>query len=171
MQKKSLCRGRGLRNISDRLLIVVLDGVFVGFYHLFHHLTADGACFLGGEVAVVALLEVDANLACGLHLEFVECFLCLGNESFIAAGHNRFLSVAHAMSRAIFVFINGCGGSPPNARDACPVRSGLIMGKERDLMSGNKNLLPSGTILHLMHRIKMTVKLYRRSNQKERRFC
>jgi len=39
---------------------VVLDVVFVLFNHLLNHLAADGACLLGGEVAVVALVEVYA---------------------------------------------------------------------------------------------------------------
>ena len=30
--------------------------------HIVDHLTADGTCLLGGEIAVVALLEVDTNL-------------------------------------------------------------------------------------------------------------
>ena len=29
--------------------------------HYVDHLTADGACLLGGQVTVIALLEVDAN--------------------------------------------------------------------------------------------------------------
>ena len=30
--------------------------------HDVHHLTADGACLLGGQVTVIALLEADAYL-------------------------------------------------------------------------------------------------------------
>ena len=32
-------------------------------FHVLDHLTADGACLTGGELAVVALLEVNTNLA------------------------------------------------------------------------------------------------------------
>ena len=37
--------------------------------HHIDHLTADGACLAGGEIAVVALLEVHTDLVCCLHLE------------------------------------------------------------------------------------------------------
>ncbi len=45
--------------------------------HHIDHLTADGACFSGSQIAVVALLEVYANFVCCLHLEFVESFSTL----------------------------------------------------------------------------------------------
>ncbi len=41
---------------------LLLHAVFVGFDHFLDHLTADGTRLLGGEVTVVALLEVDTNL-------------------------------------------------------------------------------------------------------------
>ena len=46
--------------------------------HDVDHLTADRACLTGGEVAVVALLEVDAYLVGALHLKAVHGFLCFG---------------------------------------------------------------------------------------------
>ena len=39
--------------------------------HFLNHLAADRAGLAGGQIAVVALLEVDANLAGGFHLELV----------------------------------------------------------------------------------------------------
>ena len=39
--------------------------------HLLDHLAADGAGLAGGEIAVVAFLEVDAHLGGGFHLELV----------------------------------------------------------------------------------------------------
>ena len=39
-----------------------LDRIFVGLDHLLNHLTAYGACLLGGEVTVVALFERNTNL-------------------------------------------------------------------------------------------------------------
>ena len=39
--------------------------------HVLDHLAADGAGFAGGQVAVVAVLQVDAYLRGGLHLELV----------------------------------------------------------------------------------------------------
>ena len=40
----------------------LLHAVLVGLNHFLDHLSADGACLSGAEVAVVALLEVDAYL-------------------------------------------------------------------------------------------------------------
>lgn len=44
--------------LSDELLQTVL----VGLDHLLDHLAADGAGLLAGQIAIVALLQVDANL-------------------------------------------------------------------------------------------------------------
>ena len=40
----------------------LLHALLVGLDHLLDHLAADGAGFAGGQVAVVAVLQVDANL-------------------------------------------------------------------------------------------------------------
>ena len=40
----------------------LLHALLVGLDHLLDHLAADGAGFAGGQVAVVALLQVDAHL-------------------------------------------------------------------------------------------------------------
>ena len=60
---------------------------------MFDHLAADGTGLAGGQVAVVALLEVDADLAGGFHLELVHGRAGLGNVELIGilAGHNDFL--------------------------------------------------------------------------------
>ena len=39
-----------------------LQALLVGLDHLLDHLAADGAGLAGGQVAVVALLQVDAHL-------------------------------------------------------------------------------------------------------------
>ena len=62
----------------------LFDGVLVGLDHLLDHLPTDRAGLLGGQVTVVALLEVNANLICSLHLELVHCFSCLGYDILIA---------------------------------------------------------------------------------------
>ena len=69
-----------------QVLLVALD-------HLFDHLAADRAGLAGGQIAVVALLEVDADLAGGFHLELVHSGLGLGDVELVAvlAGHNDFL--------------------------------------------------------------------------------
>ena len=54
--------------------------VFVLLNHLLYHLAADGACLLGGKVAVVAVGKIYANLACGLHLKLIEGVLRVGHE-------------------------------------------------------------------------------------------
>ena len=46
---------------EQRKFTLLLHSVFVGLDHLLNHLTAHGTCLLGGEIAVVALLEVDTN--------------------------------------------------------------------------------------------------------------
>ena len=40
----------------------LLQDLLVGLNHLLDHLAADGAGFPGGQVTVVAFLQVDANL-------------------------------------------------------------------------------------------------------------
>lgn len=75
--------------VNDAVLrVAALYGVFIGFDHLFYHLTANGACFLGGEVAVITLLEVDADFSGCFHLEFIESFLCFGNEILVVRHNN-----------------------------------------------------------------------------------
>ena len=49
-----------------------------GLDHLLDHLTAHGTGLAAGEVAVVALLQVDAHLRGGLHLELVQASRALG---------------------------------------------------------------------------------------------
>ena len=41
---------------------VLLHVALVGLNHLLDHLAADAACLTGGQVAVVAFLQVDADL-------------------------------------------------------------------------------------------------------------
>ena len=41
---------------------MLLQAVFVGLDHLAHHLAADRTGFLAGQIAVIALLQVDADL-------------------------------------------------------------------------------------------------------------
>lgn len=51
------CGGRIWLALCGQTLLVSLD-------HLLDHLTADRACLTGSQVAVVALLEVDADFCC-----------------------------------------------------------------------------------------------------------
>ena len=59
---KTAKRGRPLPDVPDLPKCLLLHAFFVGLDHLFDHLAADGARLAGGEVAVIALLEVDADL-------------------------------------------------------------------------------------------------------------
>ena len=43
-------------------LFSLFNGVFVSLDHLLDHLTADRACFAGGQVTVVTVGQVHANL-------------------------------------------------------------------------------------------------------------
>ena len=44
------------------VLFGLLQGALVSLDHLLDHLAADAAGFTGGQIAVVALLQVDADL-------------------------------------------------------------------------------------------------------------
>jgi hypothetical protein len=63
--------------------------------HLLDHLPTHGAGFAAGQVAVVALLEVDADLIGGLHLELLHALLGLGDVDAVAGrivvAHDRSL--------------------------------------------------------------------------------
>ena len=60
---------------------------------IFDHLAADGAGFPGGQVAVVAVGQVDANFLGSLHLELVHGLASLGNVQLVVVrvAHNRSL--------------------------------------------------------------------------------
>lgn len=62
----------------------LLHGALVGLDHFLDHLAADGAGFAGGEVAVVAVLQVDANLRGCFHLELIHGLACFGNVDVVA---------------------------------------------------------------------------------------
>ena len=51
------------------------------------HLAADGAGFTGGQVTVVTVGQVDADLGSGLHLELVHSLPCLGDIDLVVALH------------------------------------------------------------------------------------
>ena len=55
-------RGRGPAQPVPSLSHSALQALLVGLDHLLDHLAAHGTGLTGGQVAVVALLEVDANL-------------------------------------------------------------------------------------------------------------
>ena len=79
--------------MPDRSPAVPLEARSMYGTHLLHHLTAYGAGLTAGKIAVIALLEVDADLAGGFHLELVHSSLGLGDVELVAvlAGHNDFL--------------------------------------------------------------------------------
>ena len=68
---KTAKRGRPLPDVPDLPKCLLLHAFFVGLDHLFDHLAADGACLAGGEVAVIALLEVDADFAASILKRFI----------------------------------------------------------------------------------------------------
>ena len=51
--------------------------------YLLDQLAADGACLTGGQVAVVAVGQVDADFLCSLHLETVHGLTSLGNVQLV----------------------------------------------------------------------------------------
>ena len=56
-------------------------------FHVLDHLAADGAGFTGGQVTVVTVGQVDADLGSGLHLELVHCLTGLGDVDLVVALH------------------------------------------------------------------------------------
>jgi len=67
-----------------QILFVLLD-------HLANHFAADRTGLLGSQIAVIAFLQVDANLAGGLHLELLHGFLSVGLHILVITGHSRYL--------------------------------------------------------------------------------
>ena len=69
----------------------VFTGIVRSSYgtHLLDHLAADGAGFAGGQVAVVALLQVHADFRSGLHFELVHCLPGIGDvQLVVVAAHS-----------------------------------------------------------------------------------
>ena len=61
----------------------LLHAVLVGLDHLLDHLAADGTGLTAGELAVVAVLEVDADFGSGFHLELIHCLTGCGVDKMI----------------------------------------------------------------------------------------
>ena len=62
--------------------------------YMFDHLAAHGASLTAGQVAVVALLQVDAHLIGGLHLELIHSLAGTGDDQLIRTirvRHNVYL--------------------------------------------------------------------------------
>ena len=51
--------------------------------HIVYHLAIDRAGLTRGEITVITVLQVYANLACSLHLKLIQGSLCLGNNNLI----------------------------------------------------------------------------------------
>ena len=101
------------RNTTDSLKLFSSSGT-----HVLAQLATDGAGLTGGQVAVVAVLEVHADLIGGLHLELVHGLTGLGDVDLagrIIAAHIRsllFCSEARfrgsILSRCTAVMIGDC---------------------------------------------------------------
>jgi len=72
-------------------LLAGLHRVLIGLDHLLNHLTANGACLTGGELAVVAVLQVYANLGCSLHLEVLHSLFGFGDDDTISCHFENLL--------------------------------------------------------------------------------
>ena len=59
IKKKPAKKGRTAVKLS---VFVLLQALLVGLDHFLDHLAADGAGFPGGQVAVVAVLQIHADL-------------------------------------------------------------------------------------------------------------
>ena len=72
------------RNTTDSLEIFSSSGT-----HVLDHLAADGAGLAGGQVTVVAVGQIDADLGSGLHLETVHSLASLGNIDLVVVLHTK----------------------------------------------------------------------------------
>ena len=72
--------------------------------HPLDHLAAHGASLPGGQVAVVAVLQIHADLGSGLHLELLHGLLGLGNVKLVivAAHLNSLLMVVFRERTPVF---------------------------------------------------------------------
>ena len=73
---------------------------------LLDHLAAHGTGLTAGEVAIVALLQVDAHFLSSLHLELVHSFPGLGNVQFVAVFHSD--SLPFRFFSRVFSAVIGC---------------------------------------------------------------
>ena len=73
--------------VSPAIYFELLQALLVSHDHLHDHLAADGAGFTGGQVTVVTVGQVDADLGSGLHLELVHCLTGLGDVDLVVALH------------------------------------------------------------------------------------
>ena len=56
----------------------LLHAVLVGLNHFLDHLATHGTGLTGGQVTVIALLQVHADFLSGLHLKLVQGLAALG---------------------------------------------------------------------------------------------
>ena len=68
---------------KEKRLALVCHILLVGFDHLLHHLTAYGAGLTAGQIAVISLLEVYADLGSCLHFEAIHCRACFRYHALI----------------------------------------------------------------------------------------
>ena len=71
--------------------------------HVLDHLAADGASLTGGQVAIVAILQIDPNLASGLHLELVHCLAGFGDVDRVAVAIRHVLASPYDLLFGKFV--------------------------------------------------------------------
>ena len=60
--------------------------------HVLDHLAADGASLTGGQVAIVAILQIDPNFGSGLHLELVHGLAGFGDVDRVAVAIRHVLA-------------------------------------------------------------------------------
>ena len=75
----------------------LLHAVLVGLDHLLDHLAADGTGLTAGEVAVVTVLQVDADFGSGFHLELLHSVARCGIDKMITGivRHSLHLLFSH----------------------------------------------------------------------------
>ena len=90
MYKKAVCRRGILRQtfFVRKILTNLFHAVFIRFNHLFNHLTADRACLLRGQIAVVPLFQVNTYFGSCFHLELIKCRASFG-DYILSASHSK----------------------------------------------------------------------------------
>ena len=109
LQKTQVFHKKDARGTSSGILWLrcLFQTLLVSLNHLLDHLATDGTGLLSGQVTVVTLLQVDAHLAGGLHLETVQTLAGLGHYALVVHAVHTSLSHAAVLPPQIrFAFAN-----------------------------------------------------------------
>ena len=110
---------------QSRFTSGLLHAVFVGFDHLLDHLPADRAGLAAGKVAVIAVLQIDADFGGGLHLELVHRLARIGVHELVTG------SVRHSLHLLFIRLVRIRKAGSPAVCFSHPYRAYLLRSDER----------------------------------------